>query len=66
MLDILHAFSIISGLRVRLKKKHTHLIWISSLNYSMRSIKKIGWKLIWGSSSFRLFGMNFHVHLEKK
>ena len=61
-LDVLHKFSIISGLKVNFDK--THVIWLGIHKYSTRSIKT-KWKLKWGGTSFKLLGIQFHVDLDK-
>ena len=44
--------------------KKTHVVWIGALKYTTKSIKT-KWKLNWGTSSFKLLGIIFHVDLEK-
>ena len=54
-------FAILSGLKVNFEK--THVIWIGSLKYSIRSIKT-KWKLNWGITQFKLLGLTFDVNLD--
>lgn len=61
-LKVLHEFAHYSGLKVNFEK--TNVIWIGSLKYSTRSIKT-RWKLNWGTISFKLLGLMFHVDQRK-
>ena len=61
-LDLLHDFSLYSGLKVNFDK--TNVIWIGSLKYSTRAIKT-RWKLLWGTTRFKLLGIIFDVDLKK-
>jgi hypothetical protein len=61
-LDLLHTFALESGLKINYDK--TKLIWIGSKKYSTHSIKT-KYKLIWGSTNFKVLGIIFDVNLEK-
>ena len=59
---ILERFSRILGLHVDSEK--TQLVWIGSEKYRTNSIK-IKWRLSWGKSSFKVYGITFNIDLEK-
>ena len=60
-LNMLHAFSLFSGLNVNFDK--TNVIWIGALKYSSKSIKT-KYKLTWGVTRFKLLGIIFDVNLQ--
>ena len=61
-LDMLHEFSLYSGLNINYEK--TNLIWIGSMKYSTRSIKT-KYKLTWGATTFKVLGIMFDINLDK-
>ena len=61
-LNVLHDFSIISGLKVNFDK--TQVVWIGKEKFSSATIKT-RWKLSWDKTDFKLLGIKFHVDLEK-
>lgn len=61
-LNILQEFAFYSGLKVNFEK--TNIVWIGVSKYSTRSIKT-KWKLNWGTTSFKLLGLIFHIDLDK-
>ena len=61
-LNVLHDFSIISGLKVNFDK--TQVVWIGKEKFSSATIKT-RWKLSWDKTDFKLLGIKFHEDLEK-
>ena len=61
-LNVLHDFSIISGLKVNFDK--TQVVWIGKEKFGSATIKT-RWKLSWDKTDFKLLGIKFHVDLEK-
>ena len=55
-------FERISGVKVNFDK--TQVIWIGSKKYSRRKLCQ-NWDLIWGKTSFKLFGIEFDVDLSR-
>ena len=51
-----------SGLRVNFDK--THAVWIGLIKYSTGKIKT-RWKLPWGKTNFKLYGIFFHINLDE-
>ena len=61
-LDLLNNFALFSGLKINYDK--TNLIWIGSKKYSIQSIKT-KYKLVWGTTNFKVLGILFDVDLKK-
>ena len=61
-LNALDIFANIFGLKKNFDK--TQVVWIGSKKYSTHSIKT-RWKLSWGTSQFKPFGITFDVDLTK-
>ena len=61
-LNVLHDFSIISGLKVNFDK--TQVVWIGKEKFSSATIKTT-WKLSWYKTDLKLLGIKSHVDLEK-
>ena len=55
-------FAKISGLNINFDK--TQVVWLGSKKYSADSIKT-KFKLVWGTTSFKMLGIRFHVDLDK-
>lgn len=58
----LEMFADISGLKTNFDK--TQVVWIGAKKYSADSIKT-RWKLVWGTTAFKLLGITFDVDLDK-
>ena len=61
-LRLLQFYADISGLKINIDK--TNVIWIGSKKFSQEKIC-VKWGLKWGSSRFKLLGINFCVNLEE-
>ena len=55
-------FAKLSGLNINFDK--TQVVWLGSKKYSADSIKT-KFKLVWGTTSFKMLGIRFHVDLDK-
>ena len=62
-LDTIEYFSTFSGLRINSSK--TKIVWIGSKKFSDQVFHHTRWKLVWGSTTFNLLGINFSVNLSE-
>ena len=62
-LEILDYYADISGLKLNYSK--TKVVWIGSKKFSNTVYHHSRWKLDWGSSSFKLLGINFDINLSQ-